>query len=82
MNFYIYFIIIEYEFCSIFKLFTMLQGICYVTHSDYIQSAKQEWERKSNNAIVDYMVVSRLPRDAKIEWHVWAHRGNSRFQCK
>lgn len=58
----------------------IVQGICYVTHSDYIQSAKQEWERKSNNAIVDYMVVSRLPRDAKIEWHVWAHRGNSRFQ--
>ena len=27
-------------------------------------------------------MVPALPKNAKIEWQVWAHRGNSRFQCK
>lgn len=57
------------------------QGVCYVTNVAHILAAKVEWERKTNNAIIDYVVVQRLPRDASVEWHLWAHRGNSRFDC-
>lgn len=53
-----------------------------MTNSKYIRPARREWEKRSNNAIVDYIVVPKLPRNAKIEWQVWAHQGNSRFQCK
>lgn len=58
-----------------------LQAICYVSHSNLIMEARRQWEEHTNNAIVDYVVVPRLPRDAPIEWHVWAHRHNSRFEC-
>lgn len=63
-------------------LICQLQVICYMTNSKYIRPARREWEKRSNNAIVDYIVVPKLPRNAKIEWQVWAHQGNSRFQCK
>lgn len=58
----------------------VVQVICYMTNSKYIRPARREWEKRSNNAIVDYIVVPKLPRNAKIEWQVWAHQGNSRFQ--
>lgn len=29
---------------------------------------------------MDYVVVPHLPRDALIEWQIWAHRGNTRFE--
>jgi len=59
-----------------------LQGVCYVTHPSYIPEARREWEKRTNNSIVDYAVVPRLPKDALLEWQVWAHIGNSRFECK
>ncbi|CAH0393653.1 unnamed protein product [Bemisia tabaci] len=61
------------------RLRDVVQGVCYVTNVAHILAAKVEWERKTNNAIIDYVVVQRLPRDASVEWHLWAHRGNSRF---
>lgn len=56
-------------------------GVCYVTKAKYIDYAIKEWEERTNNAIVDYIVVSQLPRGALIEWHVWAHRHNNQFEC-
>ncbi|XP_071441339.1 uncharacterized protein [Hetaerina americana] len=61
------------------QLRDVVQGICYVTHPSYIPKARKEWEKRTNNAIVDYVVVTRLPRNAFVEWHIWAHRHNSTF---
>ncbi|XP_060530629.1 uncharacterized protein LOC132704569 [Cylas formicarius] len=58
----------------------VVQSICYVTHSSYIEPARKLWEAKTNNAIVDYVVVSALPRNALVEWHVWAHKQNNQFE--
>ncbi|XP_050540996.1 uncharacterized protein LOC126905392 [Daktulosphaira vitifoliae] len=62
------------------QLRDVVQGICYVTNTKYIHAARTEWEKRTNNAIVDYVVVSRLPKDAVVEWHLWAHKHNSRFE--
>lgn len=62
------------------QLRNVVQGICYVTNSSYISEARKEWERRTNNAIVEYVVVPELPRAALVEWQVWAHRGNTRFE--
>nr|CAD7260850.1 unnamed protein product [Timema shepardi] len=64
------------------QLRDVVQGICYVTHPSYIPEARHEWEKKTNNAIVDYVVVSGLPRGALIEWHIWAHRHNNRVSIR
>ncbi|XP_058799518.1 uncharacterized protein LOC131669005 [Phymastichus coffea] len=58
----------------------IVQGICFLTHPSYIPAARKEWEKRTNNAIVDYVVVSNLPRGAQVEWCVWAHRDNNRFE--
>ncbi|XP_067011966.1 uncharacterized protein [Anabrus simplex] len=62
------------------QLRDVVQGICYVTHPSYIPDARREWEKRTNNAIVDYVVVPQLPRGALLEWHIWAHRHNNRFE--
>lgn len=62
------------------QLRDVVQGVCYVTHPSYIPEARREWEKRTNNAIVDYVVVPELPRGALLEWQVWAHIGNSRFE--
>lgn len=62
------------------QLRDVVQGVCYVTHAAYISEARKEWERRTNNAIVEYVVVPELPRSALVEWQVWAHRGNTRFE--
>lgn len=62
------------------QLRDIVQGICFLTHPSYIQDARKEWEKRTNNAIVDYIVVPHLPRDAQVEWCVWAHRDNNRFE--
>jgi diphthine-ammonia ligase len=64
------------------KLRDIVQGICFLTHSSYIADARKEWERRTRNAIVDYIVVPNLPRGAQVEWCVWAHRDNNRFECE
>lgn len=53
-----------------------------MTHPCLILEARHQWEEHTNNAIVDFFVVPKLPRDSPIEWHVWAHRHNSRFECE
>ncbi|KAF7282425.1 hypothetical protein GWI33_002657 [Rhynchophorus ferrugineus] len=58
----------------------VVQGICYVTHHSYIEPARKYWEAKTKNAIVEYVVVTGLPRSAAIEWQVWAHRHNNQFE--
>ncbi|BES92864.1 ATP-Hypothetical protein region [Nesidiocoris tenuis] len=58
----------------------VVQGICYVTNPSYIREARREWERRTNNAIVEYVVVPELPKGAMVEWQIWAHRGNTRFE--
>lgn len=64
------------------QLRDIVQGICFLTHSSYIPDARKEWEKRTNNAIVDYIIVPNLPRGAQVEWCVWAHRDNNRFECK
>ncbi|KAJ3272501.1 hypothetical protein HDV01_005452 [Terramyces sp. JEL0728] len=50
--------------------------ICYVTNPAYILIAKQLWKQVCDGPIL-YLVVPRLPRDAKVEWHlcVSSHSG-------
>jgi diphthine-ammonia ligase len=68
-----------------FFFFTRLifyQGVCYITNASFIGDVRKEWEKRSNNAIVDYVVVPQLPKSALVEWQVWVHRANTRFECK
>ncbi|KAL3265773.1 hypothetical protein HHI36_009971 [Cryptolaemus montrouzieri] len=62
------------------NLRNVVQGICYVTNIKSIQQVRRLWEENTNNAIVDYVVVSNLPKCALVEWHVWAHRFNHLFE--
>ncbi|KAJ8970366.1 hypothetical protein NQ314_001277 [Rhamnusium bicolor] len=63
-----------------FNLRNVVQGICYVTDISYVEPSRKMWEERTNNAIVDYVVVTGLPRDALVEWHVWAHKHNNQFE--
>lgn len=58
----------------------VVQGICYLSDQKYVEHARSLWEEETNNAIVDYVVVSGLPRNALVEWHVWAHKHNNQFE--
>ncbi|XP_051166123.1 uncharacterized protein LOC127284629 [Leptopilina boulardi] len=62
------------------QLRDIVQGICFLTDFKYIKEARNEWERLTKNTIDDYIIVPNLPRNARIEWSVWAHRDNSRFE--
>ncbi|XP_033221261.1 diphthine--ammonia ligase isoform X3 [Belonocnema kinseyi] len=62
------------------RLRDIVHGICFLTNASYIPEARKEWEIRTNNAIVDYIVVPALPRGASVEWCVWAHKDNSRFE--
>lgn len=62
------------------QLRDVVQGICFVTHPIYITEARRQWERRTANAIVDYIVVPSLPKNALVEWQVWAHTHNDRFE--
>lgn len=64
------------------QLRDVVQGICFVTHPSYISEARRQWERRTANAIVDYIVLPALPRQAAVEWQVWAHTHNDKFDCK
>ncbi|XP_052889160.1 uncharacterized protein LOC128297533 isoform X1 [Anopheles moucheti] len=61
------------------QLRDVVQGICFVTHPSYIYEARRQWERRTANAIIDYIVVPSLPRGALVEWQVWAHSHNDKF---
>lgn len=61
------------------QLRDVVQGICFVTHPTYIYEARRQWERRTANAIIDYIVVPALPRGALVEWQVWAHSHNDKF---
>lgn len=60
----------------------VVQGICFVTHPSHITEARRQWERRTTNAIMDYIVVPALPRKALVEWQVWLHSHNDKFDCK
>lgn len=47
-----------------------------------MKEARKQWERMTTNAIMDYIVVPALPRAALVEWQVWAHTHNDKFDCK
>lgn len=64
------------------QLRDVVQGICFVTHPNYISEARRQWERRTANAIVDYIVLPALPRGAAVEWQVWAHTHNDKFDCE
>lgn len=57
----------------------VVQGICFVTNPSYISEARRQWERRTANAIMDFIVVPALPRGALVEWQVWAHTHNDKF---
>lgn len=61
------------------QLRDVVQGICFVTHPNYISEARRQWEKCTTNAIVDYIVCPALPRQALVEWQVWAHSHNDNF---
>ncbi|XP_045479271.1 diphthine--ammonia ligase [Harmonia axyridis] len=62
------------------NLRNVVQGVCYVTNISSIPQVRKIWEENTNNAIVDYVVVSNLPKSALVEWHVWAHKYNHIFE--
>ncbi|KAM7346834.1 uncharacterized protein ACRADG_006603 [Cochliomyia hominivorax] len=62
------------------QLRDVVHGICFVTHPAFIAEARRQWERRTTNAIMDYIVVPALPREALVEWQVWAHTHNDRFE--
>lgn len=64
------------------QLRDVVQGICFVTHPNYIAEARRQLERRTTNAIMDYIVVPALPRKALVEWQVWVHSHNDNFDCK
>ena len=64
------------------QLGNIVQGICFLTNTSYVSEARVESEKQIKNAVVDYIVVPNLPRGAKVEWCVWAHRHNITFKCK
>lgn len=64
------------------QLRDVVQGICFVTHPSYISEARRQWERRTTNAIMDFIVVPALPRQALVEWQVWTHAHNDKFDCK
>lgn len=61
------------------QLRDVVQGICFVTHPNYIAEARRQLERRTTNAIMDYIVVPALPRKALVEWQVWVHSHNDNF---
>ncbi|XP_017871015.1 PREDICTED: uncharacterized protein LOC108619156 [Drosophila arizonae] len=61
------------------QLRDVVHGICFVTHPAFIGEARRQWERRTTNAIMDYIVLPALPREALVEWQVWAHTHNDRF---
>uniref|UniRef100_A0A1A9ZLS4 Diphthine--ammonia ligase n=1 Tax=Glossina pallidipes TaxID=7398 RepID=A0A1A9ZLS4_GLOPL len=62
------------------QLRDVVHGICFITHPAFIGEARRQWERRTTNAIMDYIVVPALPREALVEWQVWAHTHNDRFE--
>uniref|UniRef100_A0A0K8TRG8 Diphthine--ammonia ligase n=1 Tax=Tabanus bromius TaxID=304241 RepID=A0A0K8TRG8_TABBR len=61
------------------QLRDVVQGICFLTHPHYVSEARRQWETRTTNAIMDYIIVPALPRKALVEWQVWAHSHNDRF---
>lgn len=64
------------------RLRDVVQAVCFVTDPVYIKEARRQWEKRTTNAIVNYVVVPALPRQALVEWQVWMHAHNDKFDCK
>lgn len=52
-----------------------------MTKQSNIKIARRIWESQSTNAVIDYVVVKHLPRNALVELQVWTHLGNDKFEC-
>ncbi|XP_059614261.1 uncharacterized protein LOC132260264 [Phlebotomus argentipes] len=48
-------------------------AICYLQESQSIPRARAQWSSLNAKAIVNYVVVSALPRNAQIEWQILLH---------
>lgn len=64
------------------RLRDVVQAVCFITDPNYISEARRQWEKRTTNAIVNYVVVPSLPRNAMVEWQVWLHEHNDKFDCK
>ena len=67
---------------TIIAIRSVFQGICYLTDIENVETARIIWEETTNNSIMDYVVVTKLPKNALIEWHVWGHIHNNQFECE
>ena len=62
-------------FIIIIQLYNKCQAICFVCEEAWISTAKSIWrEHGGEEKVVVFVVVSRLPRNALVEWQIWAHR--------
>lgn len=59
-------------------------AICYVTKTDFIPIVKEEWKyartkceedklSSHSSSLLEFVVVPRLPRNAKVEWQVYSN---------
>lgn len=62
------------------ELKNIVHGICFVTHPDHIEAAEIEWEKSTENAISNFIVVSGLPRGALVEWQVFCDNQENEFE--
>lgn len=62
-------------------------AICYVTRKDFIPIVKEEWNfaktkcledkmSSCTSSLLEFVVVPKLPRNAKVEWQVYANIDN------
>lgn len=62
------------------------QVVCFVCDQAHISEAKSLWKDYGGEEnVVAFVVVSRLPRNALVEWQIWAYRPrqslNHRFEA-
>lgn len=60
----------------------VVQGTCFLTDVNNVETARKEWEYCTTNAIIDYVIVKSLPRQSLVEWQMWLHTHNDTFECK
>nr|XP_022904819.1 diphthine--ammonia ligase [Onthophagus taurus]XP_022904820.1 diphthine--ammonia ligase [Onthophagus taurus] len=58
----------------------IVQGVCYISDLKHVETVRKLWEEFTNNAIMNYVVVETLPKNALVEWHVWGHLHNNQFE--
>jgi len=65
------------------NLINVIQAICFVCDKTCIEEAKSLWkEYGGEDNVVTFVVVSRLPRNALVEWQILAHRSPLSLQYR